>query len=425
MAKRFSRKIAVALVIALCFAMMPGIQQLQASSTTGSVTFTYEGMQDCTIRLYYVADYSETDGYRISSDFAETNVSRQDIEDENWYSLAMTLENLVIGFDITPAASGTTDEDGQVTLTGLKEGLYLVTIESMTVGNTIYTAQPLLIMIPEYDSDGTANYDESVTITKYETQEVTETTSISIQKVWDDDSSSNRPTSLEVYLLSSDGSIVDTQTLNDSNNWRYTWSDLDGSQVWYVMEENLDDYGVSYTSADDGTIVMTNEQGTGRTHSMQTIPPDDGGDTETIEDLQTETEETEPTETETESESTSELESTENSNYVEVTETTETTDTIESSEEPDTESSETAAESESDDGSESTGSSQSAGSSGTDGSGSGTSSQGSTSAALPQTGANWWIVIALTIVAAGCFLVGVRMDPLSKHKEEKKSNAES
>ena len=45
-----------------------------------------------------------------------------------------------------------------------------------------------------------------------------------------------------------DGTLYDTQTLNDANNWEYAWSKLDNTSRWTVIEEQVPgDCTVSYT----------------------------------------------------------------------------------------------------------------------------------------------------------------------------------
>ena len=75
-------------------------------------------------------------------------------------------------------------------------------------------------------------------------------------KVWDDEAGSDRPAEVVVQLLR-DGEVYDTVTLNAENNWRYTWSDLDDSYTWTVVEEECKGYTVS-VERDGITFVVTN-----------------------------------------------------------------------------------------------------------------------------------------------------------------------
>lgn len=63
-----------------------------------------------------------------------------------------------------------------------------------------------------------------------------------------------------------DGSVYDTVTLNADNNWRYTWSNLDNSYQWTVVEKECDGYNV-VVSREGVTFVVTN------TYQPETTPP--------------------------------------------------------------------------------------------------------------------------------------------------------
>lgn len=58
---------------------------------------------------------------------------------------------------------------------------------------------------------------------------------IHVRKVWLNDSPENRPTSVEVRLLT-DGKELSRITLTEACNWEYTWSQLDSSYTYSVDE---------------------------------------------------------------------------------------------------------------------------------------------------------------------------------------------
>lgn len=63
-------------------------------------------------------------------------------------------------------------------------------------------------------------------------------TSVEVEKVWDDKGYENkRPTEIEVLLLC-DGQVYDTVVLKASNNWSYTWHDLEEGHNWTVSEKS-------------------------------------------------------------------------------------------------------------------------------------------------------------------------------------------
>ena len=91
-------------------------------------------------------------------------------------------------------------------------------------------------------------------------------TSVSVSKVWDDsnDQDGLRPESIDVNLLA-DGDVKETVTLNEANDWSYTWIELDekaaGEEIVYTVKEaaDIDGYDVDITgNAVDG-YTITNE----------------------------------------------------------------------------------------------------------------------------------------------------------------------
>ncbi|MFQ9705984.1 MAG: Cna B-type domain-containing protein [Limosilactobacillus pontis] len=87
------------------------------------------------------------------------------------------------------------------------------------------------------------------------------TTSVTVKKVWNDANNQDgiRPTSVTANLLA-DGQVVKTATLNATNDWTMTWTDLpvyqNGKQVMYtVAEANVP---AGYQSTVDGDVITNN-----------------------------------------------------------------------------------------------------------------------------------------------------------------------
>ncbi len=96
--------------------------------------------------------------------------------------------------------------------------------------------------IPEYTKTVSGNQTDGFTITNYHK---TDKTQVSVKKVWDDsdNAQSTRPSSVVVELLAN-GEVKNEATLNEGNNWQYTFTDLDtdkdGQEIFYtVIEKDL------------------------------------------------------------------------------------------------------------------------------------------------------------------------------------------
>ncbi len=82
---------------------------------------------------------------------------------------------------------------------------------------------------------------------------------LTVEKVWDDGDSADRPDSVDVVLLC-DGEYFDEVELNDRNSWTHTWENLSVNDSWSVVEKKVPEgYFVSYSydEAED-KIIVTN-----------------------------------------------------------------------------------------------------------------------------------------------------------------------
>ena len=95
---------------------------------------------------------------------------------------------------------------------------------------------------------------------------ITEKTSVSVNKVWDDEDDQDgiRPEEVTVHLKAGDA-VYATVILNAENNWTHTWSDLyvysAGKKIdWIVVEEKVEGYEAAYTwSGMACTVTNTHE----------------------------------------------------------------------------------------------------------------------------------------------------------------------
>jgi len=94
-----------------------------------------------------------------------------------------------------------------------------------------------------------------------------------VKKIWSDNNNQDglRPDSVKVQLLANGQKQGDPITLNDSNNWLYTWNNLD-ENVDYTVEEvgSIDGYTANVDKIDANNAVITN------THTPGTNNPGQG-----------------------------------------------------------------------------------------------------------------------------------------------------
>ncbi len=82
---------------------------------------------------------------------------------------------------------------------------------------------------------------------------------LTVEKVWVDGDSADRPASVDVVLLC-DGEYFDEVELNDRNDWTYTWENLSVNDSWSVLEKSVPEgYHVSYSfDNDEDKVIVTN-----------------------------------------------------------------------------------------------------------------------------------------------------------------------
>ena len=115
--------------------------------------------------------------------------------------------------------------------------------------------------VPEgYSKDVTINDDGSTTITNTHTTDRVTKTAI---KVWDDENDQDgiRPDSIVVRLYANGEATKYTATLNESNNWRHNFTDLekneDGKEIVYTVTEETKADGYTTKYSKDG-LTITN-----------------------------------------------------------------------------------------------------------------------------------------------------------------------
>lgn len=84
-------------------------------------------------------------------------------------------------------------------------------------------------------------------------------TMLTVRKIWEDDGK-DRPDSVTVQLLRN-GEVQDEIELNQSNNWIYTWSQLDADYHWSVTEADVPNgYKATYTTTGNTTTITNTEE---------------------------------------------------------------------------------------------------------------------------------------------------------------------
>lgn len=256
------KRIAALLICALLCLLPVRAAEPVALDRAASLTVSYHDgafpLSGAQFSAYHVAAFEEDGTLTPTADFAAV----LDEVDSESAALAATLQSHVLrnSRSIKPAASGKTDARGELTFADLTPGLYLITGRRLHTAGSFYDVSPFLVQLPMANDDGTWSYDVTVD-PKNATQPTPSegsTVTRKVLKIWDDAGyEEKRPPQITVQLLREDGTVYDTVTLSEENNWRYTWENLDAQQRWFVAEQTPSGYRMEQTQ-EGVTFVITN-----------------------------------------------------------------------------------------------------------------------------------------------------------------------
>ena len=241
-----------ALIALFCVIMLAASAYAADGANTLTVSCRHEDtpIPGVLFTAYRIADIADDGSYNVTDAFAAYPVDHADLTEDRIAKVANTLQGYAERDRLTPDASETTDENGEATFNGLKNGLYLILGKRTTVGTTAYTAVPFAVRL-----------NKSGTLTAYPKTEAEiiseEKTSIKVLKSWNDaGNESKRPADITVELLC-DGEVSDKVTLSAENKWTHTWEDLDPDHSWNAVEITPRGYKVGQTK-EGRTILITN-----------------------------------------------------------------------------------------------------------------------------------------------------------------------
>lgn len=226
-------------------------------------------------QVFRVADVPEGDTLELTGAFAGLPVKPDLRSEDGVRTAASTLEAYAVAYGITPEFSAVASSDGTVTAENLKPGYYLVLGEPLKDENGMYLSVPTLLCIANGDASGNPDWSLNRTVVPkirlISGSEYHSSMDRTVKKIW---IQADKTPEIRVQLYR-DGVLYDTQTLNADNNWEYTWSKLENTSRWTMIEEQVpEDCTVSYTQQREKTgkgyreaFTVTN---TGRTTAATT-----------------------------------------------------------------------------------------------------------------------------------------------------------
>lgn len=209
------------------------------------------------VTIYKLADATEVNNNLSFKYVDELNQCKVDVNsikeiDDELYSCIQN-KDLV-------EHKGITNSLGIVEFNNLDLGLYLVR-ETNSPSNYSYF-EDFLVMLPNF-LDNNWIYDVYST----PKTDIISLIDITVKKEWNNDKNNKLPSSVTIELLK-DNIVIDTITLNNDNNWTYTWNNIEKSDKYSVREINIPlGYTASYRN-EGYNYIVTNTNSLIKTGSL-------------------------------------------------------------------------------------------------------------------------------------------------------------
>lgn len=214
------------------------------------------------LTIYKIADASEENHnliFNYVNELSNCNVSLKDLDNDNISEdINKCMNDSVKGISLTTV-------DGVVKFDNLDLGLYLVKQTNKVNGYS--NISPYLVMIPRV-----INNKWTYNITSKPKTDIIRVIDINVKKVWNTTSTNinsiaNLPKYIEIELIK-DNLVIDKIKLDESNNWEYTWNDIEKSDMYSVREVNVPK-GYTVTYQKEGNLfIVTNTTSLVQTGNM-------------------------------------------------------------------------------------------------------------------------------------------------------------
>lgn len=235
--------------------------------TDGEIAFAGED-----VHIYRIAEVHEEGTYEKVNPFTEYPVSVANVTSQTqWNEMASTLRGYIQADALPSYCSGKTDDEGTVSFQELDTGLYLVAGMRVETEDAVYTFDDFMICIPHNEA-GQYMYDIHAKPKFQKSEPVTEETTYTILKLWEDGGNANRPQSVNVDILK-DGQLQETVVLSTENQWKYTFVCPDGKGKWAVAERNVQKgYTVTIMEKEDSFVIVNTFEEPGTLGQPPEIP---------------------------------------------------------------------------------------------------------------------------------------------------------
>lgn len=257
MRKSGFRLLTLLLLVLFCLQPLSASAEAVDASRNCSLELEYSSngtyFSDLEIHIYRIAEIYTNGNYALVAPFSSFPVNIHGISSQKeWRDTANTMAAYIASQRISPTQTVKTNASGKAAFHDLDIGIYLVTAVSANDGVSGYHFENFCVFLPRPQTDGTQLYDLTakpkctITHNPEEPQEIT----YQVVKLWKDAGiQSQRPKSITVDILKNTF-LQKTVILSADNDWTYSWTVTDETDIWQVVEKDVpDQYSVVITSS--------------------------------------------------------------------------------------------------------------------------------------------------------------------------------
>ena len=228
-----------------------------------SLTLSYSSdgvaFSDMPVKLYKIADVSDTCYFTLTSPFAGSGLILNGIQNAGeWNIIRSTLETYIIAYGLQADFTSMTNQAGQACFTSLKPGLYMAITENVIEEAKTYSFDSALINLPGLSVDGFWQYQVSVSAKPEITLPSQDEIQLKLLKLWKgEEEQVDRPLGIAVEIFRN-GASYQTVVLSEENHWAYSWTAKDDGAKWVVIERNVPSGYTMTVEVRQTSFVLTN-----------------------------------------------------------------------------------------------------------------------------------------------------------------------
>lgn len=234
------------------------------ATTPVQFTIVYEDgatkLSGAKFSLFHIGDVNSSRQMVLDSPFSAYPIDLTGAGREEWNTYALTLQSYITGSHLTPTHEGVTGADGRLSFTVAK-GVYFIIGEDVEISGVKYKTSPFFVFLPEYNATTNQYLYQVFAYPKFTREKPPEgEIEIKVFKKWKDAGhEEERPDKVEVSLLK-DGTVTETASLQEDNNWRHSFTGLEAGHNYLVMEKQPGRKYRVLIEADGNDFILTNSR---------------------------------------------------------------------------------------------------------------------------------------------------------------------